>query len=214
MLRSLACTFAVLLLAACGSSSSKPAAAPPPSLGGTVGGQSFAPVDASALVLGEATCSFQGTNASATALAIGFGSFTGMCDLVTRTQGCGSKASARIVNLLVLRANVLGRTAGPVQPGTYTVDASPTPDPSGDVSVAQAFITHTDASCGEPSGRPLATSGTIRIDAAGAHVTGSADLTFDDGSHVAGGFDVPACGFHTDVCTALAGSCASESCVP
>ena len=49
----------------------------------------------------------------------------------------------------------------------------------------------------------------------GEPLAGVCALTFDDGSHVAGSFDVPACGFHTDVCTALSGSaCASESCVP
>ena len=215
MSRSLACTLAVLL-AACGSSSHPGASpAPSPALGGTVAGKPFVPADASALVLGEATCSLQGTTASATGLLLGFGSFAGMCNLLTQTHGCGAKASATIVNLLVLNANVAGRAAAPVQPGTYTVTASPIPDPSGDVSVAQAFISHTDPSCATSTSEPLATSGTIRIDSASPRVTGSADLSFDDGSHVAGTFDLTACGFQTDVCTALSGSaCGAQTCVP
>ncbi len=218
MLRSLACTLAVLL-AACGSSSSSspaPAPAPAPSFGGTVGGQPFTPADASALVLSDATCSFSGTTASATGLAIGFGTFTGLCNVVTQGQGCAEKANATIVNVVVVRANVAGAKAGPVQPGTFDASAStPVPDTAGNVTVAQALITRNDSSCASPASTPSATKGTIRIDAIGARVTGFADLTFDDGSHVAGAFNVATCGFQTDVCSLLFGSsCASRTCVP
>jgi hypothetical protein len=217
MLRSLACTSAVLFLAACGdSSSSSPAPPPASSFGGTVGGKPFVPADASALVLSEATCAFGGTSASATGVAIGFGSFTGLCTFLTQHQGCAEKANATIVNLLVVRANVVGGKAGPVQPGTYNVSAStPVPDPTGNVTVAQAFVSRTDSSCAGPASAPTATKGTIRIDAVGAAIVGFADLTFDDGSHVAGTFSVSACGFQTDVCAALAGfGCATVTCVP
>ncbi len=216
MHRSLAAAFAALLVASCGSSDSSPAASTPPSLGGTVLGQPFTPADASALVLGEGTCSFEGTTASATGLVVGFGSFAGLCNFVTQTQSCGTKANATIVNLLLVRANVLGRTATPVQPGTYALGGgNPVPDAQGNLTVAQAFVTKTDAACGEPSGAPVATAGTIRIDAVGTRVTGSADLTFPDGGRVSGTFDVPACGFQTGVCAALSGSgCTTESCVP
>ena len=167
-------------------------------------------------MLGQATCSFEGTQASATGLVVGFGSFPGLCNLVTQTQSCGTKANATIVNLLLVRANVLGRTAAPVQPGTYTLGGpDPTPDLQGNLTVVQAFVTKTNATCGEPSGTPVATSGTIRLDAIGSRVTGTADLTFPDGGRVAGTFDVPACGFQTDVCSALSGSsCGTETCVP
>jgi hypothetical protein len=212
------CAVAALLLAACGSSSSSGAAAPPPAFGGTVGGKAFSPADSSALVLGEASCTFQGTTASATGIVVGFGSFSGLCNLVTQTKSCGTKAGATIVNLLVVRANATpGQRATPVQPGTYPVAGTPTPDATGSFTVAQAFITQTGAapSCTQPATTPVGRSGTIKIDAVGARVTGSADVTFDDGSHVSGSFDVAACGFQTDVCSALTGSgCTSETCVP
>jgi hypothetical protein len=216
MHRSLAAAFAALLAASCGSSDDSPAASTPPSLRGTVLGQPFTPADSSALVLGQATCSFEGVTASATGLVVGFGSFAGLCGFVTQTQACGAKANATIVNLLLVRANVLGRTATPVQPGTYALGGgNPVPDAQGNVTVAQAFVTKTDATCGEPSGTPVATAGTIRIDAVGTRVTGFADLTFPDGGRVTGTFDAAACGFQTDVCTAVSDtSCTTESCVP
>ncbi|HEX9400284.1 MAG TPA: hypothetical protein VF912_09260 [Anaeromyxobacter sp.] len=215
MLRPLAAASAALFLAACGSSSSSPAPSTPPSFQGTVLGQPFTPADASALVLGQATCSFEGTTASATGLVIGFGSFSGLCSLVTQTLSCGTKANATIVNVLLVRANVAGQTAPAVQPGTFPIGgAGPTPDAQGNLTVAQAFITKTDATCGEPAGTPVATSGTVRIDTIGARVTGSADLTFPDGGRVAGTFDVLTCGFQTDICTALSGSsCPTQTCV-
>ncbi len=216
MIRSLAVALsAAVALAACGSSSSStPAASTPPSFRGTVLGQPFAPVDASALTLTQATCNFEGTTASATGLVIGFGTFSGLCSFVTQHQTCGAKANATLVNLLVVRANLAGQTAAPVQPGTYTIGATPAPDLQGNITVAEVLASKTDATCGEPSGSPSATGGTIRIDAVGARVTGSADLTFPDGGRVSGTFDVPVCGFHTDVCTAVTGTGCTGTCVP
>jgi hypothetical protein len=219
MLRSLAAAIAAaLVIAGCGDSDDDAPAAstPPTTLAGTVLGQPFTPVDASALVLSQASCSFEGITASATGLAIGFGSFAGLCDIVTQNQLCGSKANATIVNLLLVRANVAGGTASAVLPGTYAISATtPTPDTQGNFTVAQAFVTKTDATCDTPGTTPVATSGTIRIDAVGARVTGSADLTFPDGGRVTGTFGVPVCGFQTDVCTALEdGNCTTEVCVP
>jgi hypothetical protein len=119
------------------------------------------------------------------------------------------------VTALLVRANVVGGTAAPVQPGTYTVSAhTPAPDLQGNITVPQAIISKTDAACHMPQ-IPVAVSGTITIDTIGANVTGSIDLAFDDGSRVAGAFSSPACGFQMDVCTALAGGrCRSEACVP
>jgi hypothetical protein len=215
MLRSLvAAAAAALLVTACGDSDDG-GPAPPPGISGTVSGQPFTPADASALVLSAATCDFDGTAANATGLLIGFGSFHGLCALVTGHAGCANKANATIVTALLVRANVVGGDAGPVRPGTYTVSAqTPVPDAQGNITIPQALISKTDAACGTPQ-IPVAIGGTIRIDAIGPNVTGSADLTFDDGSRVAGDFSTPACGFQTDVCTALAGgNCTAEPCVP
>jgi hypothetical protein len=217
MLRSVAAAAAAaLLVAGCGDDDT-PAASAPPGISGTLFGQPFTPADSSALVLSSSTCSFSGISANATGLLIGFGSFQGLCSFVTQNATCGNKANATIATLLVVRANVLpGATAAPVQPGTYTISAAtPTPDAQGNVTVPAALVVKNDAACNNPSGTPEATSGTIRIDSIGARITGSADLTFEGGGRLAGAFDVPVCGFQTDVCTVLAdGRCTTSACVP
>lgn len=210
---------AVLALAACGSSSDGGSAAPAPAPGisGTVLGQPFTAVDSSALALSSATCAFAGVNANATGLLLGFGSFQGLCSFVTQNQVCADKANATIVTVLLVRATVPGGTAGPVQPGTFTLGgATPTPDAQGNVTVAEALLSKTDGSCAEPPSAPTVTSGTVKITAVGARTTGSVDLTFSDGGHVSGAFDVPTCtGLQLDTCTALAGgNCATRTCVP
>jgi hypothetical protein len=211
MVRSLiAASIAALLFVACGDDDDDGAAAPPPQTqlpSGTVLGQPFTPVEGSALVLGQATCDFDPVQASATGLLLGFGSFQGLCSLVTSSQGCGTKANGTIVTALLVRANVAGGIAPPVVAGSYTVAATiPNPDAQGNVVFAQGLFTRNDATCRETAGTPTATSGTIRIDSiTGSRVTGNVDLTFEDGSKVAGAFDVARCGFQIDVCTVLAG---------
>lgn len=217
MLRSLTAAAAVAVLSiACGDSDDGGTAAPPPPAGvsGTVAGEPFTTVDASALVLSGATCDFDGTAADATGLLLGFGSFPGLCSFVSEHRGCATKANATIVNALLVRANVVGGSAAPVQPGTYAISAqTPFPDAEGNITIPQGLVSKTDTACGQQT--PVATSGTIRIDAVGERVTGSVDLTFDDGSRVAGSFSTPRCAFRTDVCTALAGGgCTSDPCIP
>jgi len=214
MLRPLAATTAaVLLLAACGDSSSAPSAPTP--LAGTVFGQPFTPADnGSALTLSEATCTIGGIAGSKTGLAIAFGSFSGLCTFATQNGICGNvnKANATVVTLSLVRANLAGATAGAVQAGTYTIGGIPSQDSQGNVTAAFASAAKTGAmpNC-EPVVTADAVSGTIRIDkidAVGARITGSADVTFPNGGHVAGTFDVPTCGLSLDVCTvALQSSC-------
>jgi hypothetical protein len=217
MLRSIVAAGIVsLLIAGCGDDDEPAASAPPTGVSGTVLGQPFQPVDSSGLVLSSDTCSFSGFQARASGLLLGFGSFSGLCALVTQGQGCSTKANATIVTVLLVRANVAGAAPGAVQPGTYAISsATPAPDGQGNITIPQALVARTDATCATPQGTPVATSGTVRIDAVGARIAGSLDLTFPDGGRVSGAFDVPACGFQTDVCTALAGgSCATNACVP
>jgi hypothetical protein len=104
---------------------------------------------------------------------------------------------------------------GAVRPGTFTIGATPVPDAQGNVTVADAVGIRTDAACAEPTAAPGVTGGTVTLTAIGARVTGSVNLTFSDGGRVAGSFDVPACGFQTDVCTLLdATSCTTSPCIP
>jgi hypothetical protein len=208
---------AAIVLTSCGDDNNTPAPAPAPQQGvsGSFGGQPFTAADASALTLTQGTCSFDGTTATATGVLLGFGTFSGLCSLVTQTQGCGTKASATIVTALVVRANVAGGTPGAVQPGTFTIGATAVPDAQGNVTVVDALATRTDATCGEPAAVPGVTGGTVTLTAIGARVTGSIDLTFSDGGRVTGSFDVPECGFQTDVCTLIdPASCTSSPCIP
>jgi hypothetical protein len=200
---------AALVLTSCGDDN-KGAPAPPPAtpLSGTVLGRPFTSADATALVLPPSSCDLYGLGVpvSTTGLVIGFGSFQGLCSVATQTKFCdgGGKANATIVTVEILRINVADKTATPVRPGTYTIFA--TPHPAGDLEheqVVDAYAERTDATCG---GQPLpAASGTVRIDAVGASVTGAVDLTFPDGGKLTGPFSAPACGFRTDVCTVLEG---------
>jgi hypothetical protein len=208
MLRPLAAlAAAALVLASCGDDDDGGAAAPPQQgVSGTAAGQPFTAADISALSLSQETCELAGVSASATGLLLGFGTFQGLCTFVTQNQGCANKANATIVTALIVRANVLGGNPGPVGPGTYVVGGStPLPDAQGNVTIPQALVVRNDATCQDTSGTPTATSGTIQITSAGARIAGTVDLTFEDGGRVTGSFDVPACGFQTDVCTVLAG---------
>ncbi len=220
MLRPLAAaTAAALVLAACGDSNN-PAPAPMTPFAGTIMGQPFTPAEATALVLSQpATCTYSGITATATGLAMGFSSSSGLCAFVKQYGSCTNRANATTVSLLVVRANVTGTgtSPGPIQPGTYSVYTGTLPgvDGQGNLTVAVVDITKTgDApTCTEPSNIPTPTGGTVRIDAIGStHITGSADITFSDGSRVAGAFDVPTCDFATDVCAAL--TCTNPSCQP
>jgi hypothetical protein len=217
MVRSLlAASAAALLLASCGDDSGSAAPTPtgPTLPSGTVLGKSFTPVEGSVIVLDGGTCTFGNVQASTTGLLLGFGSFSGMCSLVTTTNWCGAKANGTIVSGFVVRANAVGGTASAL--GTYPVSAAtPAPDAQGNVVFAQGFITRWDATCNVTSGFLPATAGTIRIDSiTSTRVAGNVDLTFDDGSRLSGPFDVARCGFQLDVCTAMVGgSCVTPTCV-
>jgi len=219
MLRPLAAAAVALVLAACGNSSSTAAPAAVTPFAGTIMGEPFTPAEETALVLSpEATCTYSGIDATATGIAFGFSSSTGLCAFVTQYGSCTNRANATTVSVVVVRANVSASGhPGPVQPGTYAVFAGgmlPATDAQGNLTVAVADITKTiDDACLEPSNIPSPTGGTVRIDAIGEDtITGSADIRFSDGSRVAGSFDVPTCAFTTDVCAALA--CTSPDCKP
>jgi hypothetical protein len=190
---------------------------------GTVLGQPFNPADGAALRLTEEVCLFDTDlgeiQASAAALLVGFGTFDGLCGVAQQTATCGGKANATTVNVIVLRANVLGATVGAIQPGTYPISSStPAPDAQGNVAFTTALVSRTDATCVDTSGEDLsATAGSITIETLGPdRVTGTADVTFSDGGSVSGRFDVPLCAFTTDVCSGLGAGCepANEVCVP
>ena len=223
MLRPLAAAAAAALsLAACGDSNTS-APAPTTPFAGTIMGTPFTPADATALVLStEATCTYSDITATATGIALGFSTSTGLCQFIKDNGTCTNRANATTVSILVVRANTaIDGHPGPVQPGTYALFtglALPPHDAQGNYIFFVADITKTiDVSCTEPT-TPTAVSGTVRIDTIDdthvpGHVTGSANITFSDGTtHVAGSFDVPTCAFATNVCAPL--TCTTPACVP
>jgi hypothetical protein len=220
-LRRLAAAAAAAALAACGSSSTSTSSSPPSgALSGTLLGQPFAPLDATAIAPGQGSCSLGGVTASATGLALRFSSFQGLCSLMTtmttQDKTCGTRANGTVLTLVLVSAR-RGGTAPPIQPGTYAITTGiPLPDPQGNIMVAQALGAQTHA-CADPPGTSFASSGTITLTAVGSTVTGSVDVMFSDGGHVSGSFSAPACSVQTDVCTALGdltGSCVAQSCIP
>jgi hypothetical protein len=217
MLRLLATVASAAVLFACGSSSSG-ASSPPPAaaLTGTLLGQPFTPADSAALLPGQGSCTLSSVTASATGLAVRFSSFPGVCSLMSsQNRTCGSRANATVLTLLVVSAKV-GSTAAPVQPGTYHIATLPRPDAQG-FTLAEGFAAKTAAACTTTPATSFATSGTITIETAGSSVTGSADVTFSDGGHVAGTFSAPVCSLQVDMCTVLADlteSCITQACVP
>ncbi len=223
MLRPLAAaTAAALVLAACGDSNNT-APAPMTPFAGTIMGQPFTPAEATALVLSqEATCTYNysggSITATATGIAFGFSTSTGLCKFIQDNGTCTNRANATTVSIIVVRASTaVGGHPGPVQPGTYALFAGlglPGTDAQGNYIFFFADITKTiDSACTEPT-TPTAVSGTVRIDTIDdKHVTGSADISFSDGkTHVAGSFDVQTCAFATDVCAAL--TCTNAPCQP
>ncbi|HSD20988.1 MAG TPA: hypothetical protein VLC54_13170 [Anaeromyxobacter sp.] len=212
------------VLAACGGGGDGGDGAPA-GVRGTVLGQPFDPTGGAALRLTEEACLFDTglggeIEANAAALLLGFGTFEDLCGVAQQTAACGGKASATTVNVLVLRANVLGGAAGAVQAGTFPISppsATPTPDAQGNLTFATSFASRTDAACADTSGDVSATGGSITLATIGPdRVTGSASVTFSDGGSVSGSFDVPVCAFSTDVCSGLGAGCgpADEVCVP
>ncbi len=203
------------VLGACGGGGDGKKSEPEPArVKGTVLGQAFDPVDGTALVLSPETCVFQGVlQASATAILVGFGTFENMCQVAQQTKACGGKANGTTVNLLVLNASAVG-AATAVQPGTYPVTTAQ-PDVTKPFTVATAFVAKTDGTCADSASAVEATGGTVTLDRTGPdRVTGSASVTFSDGSSVSGAFDVPVCGFSIDVCSGLGAGCDSPTCVP
>jgi hypothetical protein len=203
-------------LAACGGGSSSTPSPPPPPISGKIFGAPFTPVEGAALELQQATCAIEGVTATATGVLVGFGSFAGLCGVAGQTRGCGGKANATVVNLFVIRANVARGTPAPLAAATYQVTSgTPVVDAQRNATIASAVAVRTDNACVETTASPTATGGTIRLDVVSAsRVAGVADLTFDNGDTFSGAFDVAVCSVQMDVCTALAPTCASQSCVP
>ena len=197
-------------------------------LSGAVGGRSFSPLEVRAIPAGSGTTPCQvplgldTVDVGVKAVAIEVTSYADACGDFATSQ-CRLHQNAQSVTILFARLNAIPPAAEPtLQPGTYTVYASPAtaiPDASnpGLLTVAFAQALATDATCvGAPS--PSVQGGTLRLDGVGGPITGHVSLTFQDGSSLAGDFSAPICaGVSPDVCslaTAQALCTLPPACVP
>ena len=219
MRRVLAGCAASIVLAACGGGGDEnppppqcPAPAPPSGdLAGSGGGLgTFTPVEMAALVAGPTTCTLTGIGTlSVAGIFLGFTSYQGICSLLTQYGVCFDKANGTIVGVQIANAGVLQQ---PVPgPGTYTVGTTGS-------TVTSAGYSRSGASCSTPVSSSANTGGTITIDAVTTtQVTGSASLTFADGSTLAGTFTAARPQVSVNVCqlaNQIAVGCASRPCVP
>lgn len=177
---------------------------------GTIMGSQFDPTDGGALVLAAAPCDFGLGPYTITVLAMGFSSFPNLCGFVSTAGLCGDVQSSVIVSATILRAQAAG-TPGPIAPGTYAIGT--TDDGQGNLLLASADITKVDGVCTALDGAGQdVQSGSITLSTVSPRVTGSLDVTFNDGSHFAGSFDLSICNAAVDFCTVITDSCASTPC--
>lgn len=208
---------AAAILAGCGGPGGS-ATATQALVSGTVAGSIFTPADAAAVVIPPTTCNVPGLGPVHVAgLAVGFGTFPGLCAYLQAGHLCDHKASATRAGVVVGKGGLFQRP-GPVGPGTYAVDTSlPTPDWKGNATYTTGGAEATDGAC-SVTGNPSASAGSVTIAAVdGASAQGSLDVTFSDGSHLAGDFAVPLCPYTPDICGLIDGSAcsgATPACVP
>ncbi len=220
--RALALAMAVGLAAGCGSgdNSPPPAQCPAPqapvgTIAGTLGGVSFTPAEMGALLAGPATCRVATTNVNVAAVIVGLTSFQGLCSLAQQYGFCFDKANATLASLQIVNAGLVQAQTVP-GPGTYPVTiGTPVPDLSGNFKVVGGSYGRTGAACAV-----LASSDTTAVPAAGSitldtvtatSVTGSADLTFQDGSTLVGTFTAPTAPISVNICQLVSG-CSSVTC--
>lgn len=202
------------LLAGCGSSGGGGGGSSP--ISGTILGTPFTPTGEGALVSPPAPCN-TGINVSLTGMVIGFTSFADACGFAAVSQLCGDKQNSLVVPLFLVRARDPGvGDVPPIGPGTYTYSASPMPDVNGIVTQVGADVVRTvDGNLCTHVASPDVTAGTLRLDTVSStRVAGHADVTFSDGSHFAGSFDVPVCAYQPDICALVNDTCTMPSCIP
>jgi len=180
------------------------------SLAGTLQGSAFLPVEGSALVVPPTGCPISGGTGYGSALILGFSNFAGLCTFAQQSQICDDKANVVFFTVTVIKAGLTPQT--PVGAGTYPVGTS-----SASLAVDSSY-NRTNAACVHSEPVTLTATGTVTISSIGAgRVAGSADVTFSDGSRMAGSFDVPVCSYQADLCAIASGTCTCSTascCIP
>lgn len=225
-MRKLLVSIAAALLAACGSSSSGSSGGGGGALTGHVGGRTFTPTQAKAVVAGSGAtgCGLvlnpldpsSVTTVGVKAVAIEVAAFdpasvnSSACDDLS-SVACRYHANSQTVTILVAKVNLMGAAEPALGPDPYTVSstlAPPSVFTTGYVAYAQALAV--DPSYAATSEKSL-DGGNVtltQVSSAGP-VAGHVNLTFEEGSAVSGTFSANACGGATLQVCDLANTLAS-----
>lgn len=164
-------------------------------LSGVLQGAAFNPAEGGALVIPPGNCD----TSFYSALLLGFSATSGLCTYAQTAMLCDARASDTILTLAVIDVGTSAQA--PVVPGTYTVGG-------GSGYEVSASYTKTDATCVDSVPGTVTASGTVTVSTITAsRVTGSVDVTFSDGSHVQGSFDVALCSVTVDFCGVITHTC-------
>jgi hypothetical protein len=221
MRRILAACAVSIVAAACGSSEDKkePSQCPAPvapvgTLAGAGGGLgTFTPLEMGALVVNPVNCTVGTTTIHLAGIFLGFPSFQGICSLLEGYGFCFDKASSTIVSVEIANGGLVQPQVVPA-PGTYTVTTgTPVPDMNGNFTVASVSYSRTGPTCNSVASSD-GTTGTVTIaTVTSTQVTGSMNVTFADGSTLAGSFTAATAPLSVNVCQLTTG-CATTACVP
>jgi hypothetical protein len=200
-------------LVACGGSSTTPGPSTSSEPGPGPDGSPPPGDTAIAFTFTQKTCRVQGFDVSQTGLVIALADrvIANACSIIADT--CVQYRDVQGTLLLVNNFDALGAAAA-VGPGTYPVNVAP-------ASLAGTFVfataQRTDAAC--TATRSDARSGSLTLGAVSAgQVTGSYDLTLQDGSRTAGAFTATRCANTfaggDDICSLSASSVACTAGTP
>jgi len=164
-------------------------------LSGVLQGAAFNPAEGGAVVIPPGNCD----TSFYSALILGFSATSGLCTYAQEAMLCDARASDTILTVGVVDVGTGAQT--PVGPGTYTIGGSSSRQ-------VTASFTKTDATCTDSVPGTVTASGTVTLSTITAsRVAGSVDLTFSDGSHAQGSFDVALCSVTVDFCGVISGTC-------
>lgn len=217
---------AALLALGCGGKTAEtpPYQCPPPqapvgTISGTLRMVPFTPAEMVALLLGPATCKVGTTNVNVATLVVGLTTSPGLCDSLQKYGFCWDRANATMAFLEILKVGLVQSQALP-GPGTYPITiGTPGVDQNGNGLAVGALY---DTAGAAPTCTSLASSDTSASPATGiltlttvtsTSVSGSANLTFVDGSALAGTFTAPVVVPLGDVCQLINSGCPSTTCV-
>jgi hypothetical protein len=167
----------ILVCSACGSAS-------PTHVTASGGTTAFTGVEAFSVVLRQTALSSAG--------GLGY-PVTEVGVLVASTRGACARVAAKVIkrNTTDLDIRVSHGSADPIPTGTYSIGALLIGDPTPTASVTALFL---DGSCQLSPHPKQARSGTVTLSQISAgEVSGSIDVTLDDGAKLIGAFGAPHC---------------------